>query len=280
MKITLILLALGLAACATPEKEARTWTTKSPKDAPTGIVAELVDTGGKTACTFNYNYGLLEDVASPRASIYGTQGTVKFLNSTGCSRVITLGPAADDKMSLLGWKSDPAYMLKSGSGPGSVDEFAAMVKKAVAGYTLPQPLIGIGISMGGFNLLKVASAYPKLFKKIVLLNPMLLGPDQWKNEFELDLTKPIGEIDPALMPGNHYTKEEWIYENPEATLERTAELPPVFVTACKQDAFKLGPPTERWVAKARLKGFDVTFNYVDNCEHTKPAFDGVGEFVR
>lgn len=271
----LLLFTMVILGCASEPKEARTWKTKQLADAATKIKAEMNVTSGPKACTINYHHGLLEDIASPRSSIYGTKSTVEFINELGCSHVITFGPEADGKMTALGYKSDPAYMLKY----NEARIFAATIRKAIAGQKLPQPIVGFGMSMGGHNILKIAVQDPTLFSKIVLLNPMILGPEQWTGEFALDFSKPLGELDAGLMPGNHYTKEEWAYENPITELTQALSLPPVFVTACKQDQFKLGPPTERWVRTAREYGFNVVFNYVSNCKHTEPVFDGVKEFL-
>ena len=273
--VTLIIL---LAGCASSPPEAKQWSAKLLEDKPTKIFAEVNDTGNKLACTVNYNYGLLDSIESPRKSKYDTAGTVALINEIGCSRVITMGPGPSDLAAAIGSKSDTAFMLKRGVGPGTVGEFAMVLKKAIAGQNLPKPLIGLSISMGASNLMTLAIHDPSLFSKIVLMNPMILRPNQWSNKL-LDFSRPLGEIDPALMPGNHFTKEEWATNNLFAQVEHATELPPIFITACKTDKFQLFKPTEEFVALLKVKGFDVTWMPVDNCSHTNPSMDGIAEWI-
>lgn len=271
MKHAIIALAMLIAGCASEPKQARSWATKSLADAPTHMVAELNDTGGKTAGTIVYFHGLGETIESPRKSIYGTENLVVMINSSGYSRVLDLGYEADSTEKALGLASDIAWMLKLGSGPGSVEEYAAVLKKAIAGQNLPRPIIGMGISMGGSNLLTLATAHPEIFDKVILMNPMLLNAEDWKASFDIKDPK-----DPRLMPGKHFTKEEWQQAAPLAQLQQTEKLPPIFVTACETDEFKLYPPTLAWVTEAQ-KRFSVEFSHKAGCKHTQPDTAFVAE---
>jgi pimeloyl-ACP methyl ester carboxylesterase len=269
----LLALSLLLVGCASSPKAARKWTEETVKNSKEKTIAIVTKTGGKTAGTMAFGHGLLDDVLSPGTSKYDTKGIVEAINAAGYASVVALG--YEHKIA----KSDPAFMLRLDPGHQSVHQYVAELARIIAEKKIQRPLACIGVSMGGSNLLTLAAQYPEMCDSLILLNPMILRADQWSDRL-LDFSRPLGEIDPALMSGNHFTKEEWATANPFSQLERATKLPRMLVTACKQDAFKLFDATEAWVKAAQAKGFDVTWVPNSGCSHTSPRTLEIPGFLK
>lgn len=281
MKHAIIALTMLVAGCASEPKEAHSWQTKTLSSGP--IVAELNKTGGKKAGTIIYLGGLGESTEAPRKSLYGSEHLVIAINASGYSHVLSVGYPADllARLPPASFSSDPVYMIHPGAEAAT---FAKQIRALILKENLPRPIIGLSISMGSYNTLTLAGADASLFDKIILMNPMILGPEQWSNAKVdwiawLKAGHKFEDLDAGLMPGNHFTREEWAQAAPLAQLARTEKFPPIFVTACESDEFKLYPPTLAWVTEAQ-KRFSVEFSHKGGCRHVEPDTAFVAEKLK
>lgn len=129
-----------------------------------------------------------------------------------------------------------------------------------------------GHSMGGSNTGTLAALWPEKFSKVGLINPMLVQ-DSKNPFFTTGNTLFDFLICPAcLLINDHFpNKSTWESGRPSAVL-RTG-MPPMWITACGSDMFKLKPGTDEYVAK--MKALGMKPNYVagkSGCSHD--TFDG------
>lgn len=147
---------------------------------------------------------------------------------------------------VLSW--GPGWLLTS--SPRDKAPLTATLErfKAVLLGRSPGPFRLMGHSMGGANAARLAEAYPELFTKVILINPMLVTDDNdpWN----------VIQICPAclLIKPNYDGTAQWKSDRPEPAAQAAASL----VTACPIDIFALYSGAEEYVVKSRKLGNKVT----------------------
>jgi len=248
-KMRLILIATLLVGCATTKKAAREWDQKNLNFKPEGMSGVLFRTEGEKKCTVVAFHGLGDVVTYPKRARYNSETVVDRVNESGCSHVL----AIDYGM---------AFMLKPfGTGLESVAEYVRELQAVIAKEKLPTELYAVGVSMGGSNALTVAMLHPDLFKKIIVLNPMILK--EWNDKFDIN-----DKENPALMPGQHFSKDEWARSNLFVITRPITSK--IWMTAARRDQFRLFEPAKAWAEYAKGLGLDIEFDEADT-DHMNPS---------
>jgi len=265
MRYAMMFVAFLLSSCTAKinhPKQAEKWEQECYQAGPTGLEYCINKTGGKIPLLIVNLHGLADGVKSPKSSVYPTEEIADLINQTGASHMINLSYGK-------------AWMLRpEGAALESVTEWETNLLKLQKEYKLPEKMVAMGMSMGGHNLATICAVKPDLFKGCVLLNPMILRADQWKEKFEVKDAK-----DAALMAGKHFTEEEWKRFNPLALLTATAKVGNFFVTACRQDDFKLFEATEAWAKAGIAQGKSIVFK-ANDCDHFTPNIEGAAAFIQ
>lgn len=200
-------------------------------------------------------HGLGDGVKSPKISTYNTEQRVELIRQIGASHVVSISYGL-------------AWMMKPFPGNESVEEVENAIILLRQKYALPKKTIAVGMSMGGFNAGQFC-LNSEIPEKCVLLNPMVLGPDDYKTSIDFKNVK-----DASVMPGKHFTPQEWqvanLFNQAAAKAQRRRVI---WVSACRQDDFGLFQPTERWA-----KEFQLSFKASD-CDHFNPQIQGALDFI-
>lgn len=205
---------------------------------------------GKNYCTYTvgenpqkslvYFPGLLDSKKALEKSIFDTSDIDAIVQEMSPVQVVVYSESKiPDKL---------AWFVK---GPQRIND---IILKA------PEPRYGVGISMGGYNLATYSAFNPEAFKKIALVNPMLLTADE----------SPFKTITgPAMLLKGHYQPMEWKKLNPHSLIANVNSFPSTFISSCKKDLFNLTPGAISLYGLLKLKGFDAKYKEDDlNCKHT------------
>jgi len=213
--------------------------------------------------TVFYNHGLLDSEKVLQVSIFNqdslkeivakTHNTIFVVFSFGRSWLATIYP---DRWMMP--KEATIEMIKTKIFPELVNKFP-----------LTKPWKMVGHSMGGANAATICSQLPEEFQSCMLVNPMLIACNPF-NLFDFScLSAPI-------IRGNYPSKKMWDQYGQDAMLTRTTKLPSIYVTACKNDKFKLYEGPKSWATKAVLLGLPVVYEEgLDNCNHQRWRTDSV-----
>lgn len=114
-----------------------------------------------------------------------------------------------------------------------------------------KPIIGIGHSTGGVLILIAASINPKLFKKVILIEPILYNP--WKRKI-ITIMKKVG-LDSYIGPAKRTLKRKSIFQSRNKAKEyfETKKIFKTFHKRCLSDYIKYG-------IKKTENGFELAFS--------------------
>lgn len=159
----------------------------------------------------------------------------------------------------------------------TMTNFAKVLKTLEAKYNLSGRYNAMGHSMGGFNLAGLLAKYPEKWKSVTLINPMLVVDsihiwDDIRNsinnqKFTVNCAGCV--VDTFNFP--FLDDATWAAYRPSTMLINSkGPYPPLFITACKTDEFKLYDGAKEYADQARTKGLSVTWlEGADGCSHTK-----------
>lgn len=160
---------------------------------------------------------------------------------------------------------------------------------SILGFT-PQKQILMGESMGGLNVLRLASEEPKLFDRVVVTCPALLavGPYDSPTKMALFLfSHPYVDKGSLLMLVPYALTEfptlfDWQNNNPLTLVEsKDYQLPPVLLTSNDQDKFGVNVGTEIFANKLQAKKHSVQWikETGGHCQHTPATYQQIREFL-
>lgn len=126
----------------------------------------------------------------------------------------------------------------------------------------------LGHSMGGSNAATQAAVYPELFSKVALVQPMLVRDSQDILAKPSLLDTILGKTCLAcyVVRDSFADQASWVAERPSTVAN--ALMPPVWMSACKDDMFKLRDAELEYGQRLRDLGVDVTVvDLKKGCDH-------------
>lgn len=277
----LALFLLNLVACmsitgaVTEPFRKRTYVADGWTGRDCGVVSGaeycVYETAPNPQQTVFFFHGLLDDVRVLERSLNDESRLGTIFNGLGPIRVVVVSFG-------LSWMITPYSDRSIGPEQATIANFKNNILPHLEKtYNLPKPFKAVGRSMGGSNLSVICAALPELFERCALLNPMLVSDnvDPW---LPFWLNK---DWRPSFIIINNYEDlARWQANRPSAVMRSARAMPPVYVTACKNDDFGLYEGPIEWAEMARKKGVKVTLELVENdCDHYKWPAEGVRRFL-
>lgn len=221
--------------------------------------------------TIFFFHGFLDDVRVLERSLADESRLDVILNGLGPIRVVVVSFG-------LSWLITPYSDRLVGPRDATIANFKENILPYLEKtYRLPKPFKAVGRSMGGSNVAVICAALPDLFERCALLNPMLVSDqvDPWLPIWRNKDWRPS-----FIIIRNYEDLARWRENRPSSLMLSARSMPPVYVTACKNDDFGLYEGPKEWAELAQKKGINVTLELVENdCDHYNWPAEKVREFL-